>query len=383
MPMFACVLLLGAAAPPVEVALLDGTSLAGPLLGLNGEGLIVRADGKPRTVPLDQVFVIDFAAADAGEPPAPAALAMTTGGSVLRGDRVGIADRDLTLQTGDESLTLPIADIVSVLLRPADPADRAAWRAEAVQPRSGDILVAFREGKTFTLEGIFGDLDESGLTFLLDGDPIPVKPERLHALHFGRRQPTTPAALVRDTAGNRWAADSLTFTGDGLTIAAPDGRTRTVRTDDLVQIDFAQGRIRYLSDVEPVLLQQTPYVDVVWEPRRDRNLYGDPLAVAGVRYRRGLSLHSRTVLEYDLDGDYRLLRLEAGIDDSASGKGDADLILSADASELARHRLRAGEPATAVEIDLTGRRRLTVELDFGANLDVGDHAVLGNARLIK
>ena len=41
------------------------------------------------------------------------------------------------------------------------------------------------------------------------------------------------------------------------------------------------------------------------------------------------------------------------------------------------------DPAKPLELDIRGVRRLTVRVDFGKDLDVGDHLDLCEARLVK
>ena len=57
-------------------------------------------------------------------------------------------------------------------------------------------------------------------------------------------------------------------------------------------------------------------------------------------------------------------------------RGDGKIALGGDA-------LRRTEPPRAIDVDVTGVRRLTILADFTGDLDVAGHAVLGDARVSK
>ena len=48
-----------------------------------------------------------------------------------------------------------------------------------------------------------------------------------------------------------------------------------------------------------------------------------------------------------------------------------------------RQAISGKDDARSIELDLTGVKRLTILVDFGEQLDIGDHLLLCNARLTK
>ena len=56
----------------------------------------------------------------------------------------------------------------------------------------------------------------------------------------------------------------------------------------------------FLSDLTPAKVEETPYFGHRLPWRRDVNLTGEPLKINGQSFDRGLAVHSRCILTYDL-----------------------------------------------------------------------------------
>jgi hypothetical protein len=174
------------------------------------------------------------------------------------------------------------------------------------------------------------------------------------------------------------------ITPTGLSVARPLNR--------IVQIDFSGGKVLYLSDVKPEDVHWTPYFDAgkpppavaqFYAPRCDRNFDGGPLQLAGVQYRKGVALRSRTEVVYRLPEGYSRFRAVAGIDDAVRPGGRVRLIIRGDGRDLLDLSVAGSNPPRPVDLDLTGVRRLAIVVDFGESLNAGDYLLLGNARLSK
>ena len=111
----------------------------------------------------------------------------------------------------------------------------------------------------------------------------------------------------------------------------------------------------YLSDLEPSKVEETPFFGLRLPWRRDVNLLGEPLKMNGQGFERGLAVHSRCVLTYDLDGRYATFEAIVGFDDAAKGKGRVDCRVFADGKELyADPDLRADGPPKALTLPVSG-----------------------------
>ena len=167
---------------------------------------------------------------------------------------------------------------------------------------------------------------------------------------------------------------------------------RASRSTRSSQIDFSGGKIVYLSDLKPESVRWTPYFGVGKPPPAVRAVLRPAVRPrlrvaarcnwAASSYRKGLALHSRTEMVYRLPDRFSRFRAMAGIDDAVRPGGKVRLVIRGD-DRAVRRRHHRQRPPRPIDLDLTGVRRLTIVVDFGDSLSVGDHLLLCNARLSK
>lgn len=150
------------------------------------------------------------------------------------------------------------------------------------------------------------------------------------------------------------------------------------------RVTFASDRVLFLSQAQPVAVEETPVLGRAFPYRKDLSVSGDPLRLGGRTYRRGLGVHSRCALEYVLGGRYRSFAAVIGIDDSAGGRGSVTFRVLADGKELFKREKTGASKPEPISLPMDGVERLRLEVDFGADgLDVGDHADWADARVSR
>jgi len=150
------------------------------------------------------------------------------------------------------------------------------------------------------------------------------------------------------------------------------------------EIRFRGGKLTWLSDLDPVKAEVTPFFNRAWPWRKDRSVWDNPLTVAGVVYARGLGTHSRTPLTYDIGAEYVRLISDLGIDDETRGTGTATVSVTGDGRMLlAPFEVTGGGRPRRLKLNVAGVRHLTLLVDFGRDQDTGDHVDWLNARLIR
>ena len=126
---------------------------------------------------------------------------------------------------------------------------------------------------------------------------------------------------------------------------------------------LVMGREEYQANV-------TPFFDITWKYRRDKNLDGNPLQVGGKTYTRGLSIHSKTLLRYSIGSEYRRFQTVMGIDDELArrGLGDVHVVISGDGKPLWEGDVKGTDEPRPLDLDVTGVRDLEILVDFGGDL---------------
>ncbi len=254
-----------------------------------------------------------------------------------------------------------------------NPAPPATVEGDAVLVESGLLggrLLGLREGK---------------LRFqsTLDPEPLAIAIEEIRGARLAvpRKRIDVPRLRARLAPG-RPGLDLLPV-ADGLVLAVAP----TIRIDPTglggLALRVEGGRRTYLSDLNPATVREEGMFGVVWPFARDQAISGGLLRVAGISYAKGISVHSAATLTWNLDAAYVRLRTQIGICDSVAPEGDCVGILAGDGRELWRARVRGGDPVRALDLDLSGVKVLTLTVETGEHLDIGDHLVLADAQLVR
>jgi NPCBM/NEW2 domain len=297
---------------------------------------------------------------------------------------------------------LPLTVVQSVRFAAPDAKVDAAWSPLVEKAPKKDQVVVRKGDVLDHLDGVIGSLDGTSLKFQLDGDDIPVKRERIFGLIYAKRESVANKALsaVDLVSNDRLAARSVSFDQETWKVKLASGAEVSVPQSQVAMIDFSLGKIAYLSNLEPREVKYTPYIDFVFEYRRDRMVHGGPLSVGGKTYAKGLGLHSRTLLKYRIGGDYRRFQTIMGIDDSlrSGGSGDVDVVIKGDGRTLFKgpvsiyERIEKGaanstEPRLMqpinLDLDVTGVVELEILVDYGEKDDIGDCLNLADAKVVK
>jgi hypothetical protein len=91
------------------------------------------------------------------------------------------------------------------------------------------------------------------------------------------------------------------------------------------------------------------------------------------------------VLHYDIGRRFERFRAKVGFQQPEGKSGRATIRVVGDGDKLL-HEIpdaRGDQPAADLDIPVAGVSRLTLEVDFGADQDVGDRVAWANARLIR
>lgn len=235
-------------------------------------------------------------------------------------------------------------------------------------------------------------------------------------------QPNEFQVLVSCRSGERFTGKLLKTEGRRyliqsyvLKLAETDDRpagpvTITVHEDRIARMTFSHGSFAYLSDMTPKAAPGTNKPAVIeypffggeramprdpdeywWHYRRDRAVGGGELTLRDenkrrVVYAKGLGCHSYCRITFELNAQFNQFLAEIGVDEAATGAGSVVFRVFADSETEPRFDsgvVRRSAAAQSIAIDVTGVRYLHLEVDFGDNGDIQDHANWARARIIR
>lgn len=400
--LFICVFVMAnvlTAAPASEVKTLSGASYDGVVTRLTADAAQLKLkDGATKEIPLAEVLSIELSAPpNEAAPPAGQAIhrVRLIDGSQLLAEQVTFNGSQVALKLrGGQAASLDLAGVASILLDAHDPKNLAEFQAALPRTQKGDVvcLVSRQDPKAInTFEGVIGIADGQGQTlrFTPDGgEPVQLAISRLRSLAFARSgtKPEAKLGKLIDRHQNQFALSHVEMNMNGVKIETPTGLRLDLPLADAIRIDLSQGKLVYVSDLEPTYLDTE---HVVYVPPanlkygRDRTLRGTPISVGRKQYAKGLSLHAKTVLEYEVAG-YNFFRCTLGLDDSVSRVGAAAVRIEGDGKELFSQAVGLSDAKPhEVELKIAGVKRLRLIVDYGDDLDLGDHVDFADARIMK
>jgi hypothetical protein len=383
------------AADPPELRPLKGDKVKGDLVSLTDKDIVLQVNGKPLSTPVEGTLQLEFRAPT--NPTGSYTQVELTDGSILRCAEVQFKGGDaiLSLVSG-QTATVPMRLLSSVMKEANDVKLGAAWKELlGSSKRAYDALVIKKQSGSLGFgEGTFYEASSDGKTigFKRQGseDKENFSLEKIHGMVFSRQpDPNMPSRLceVLDVQGARLFAKSAALKEGKIVVETQCGARIDYTPDALAKLDYSKGKLTYLSqmDLARVKLVQVPYLNSP-EFKRDHNVDGGELRLAGKKYETGLGMHARTEVTFDLEGEYREFKAVAGIDDNVSqGDGSPVVVrIEGDGKELLTLSLTRKDGAKAINLNIKDVQKLRVIVDKSPDsLGIGSHMDLADARVNK
>jgi hypothetical protein len=376
----------------------DGATqkITGDLVGLTEKQVVIKSGTEEITVPIDQVLTLDLKADDKLFPRnAKYSDVELTDGTLLHCKKVDIKGKEVELTTlAGQQIKVPLEEIGYVIGEAHEPKNVQTVQTQFLggKRRSRDILLAKgADGQINGLPGTLGDADPKGETiaFTREGSNTKLQVPLARAagmifLRTPKADAAIPVCKLTDNHKNTVMVSTVALTPAGLTVSTPSGAKIEYPRELVAQLDFSKGKLTYLSDLTPAEVVETNNLDRVEHYRRNENLEGEKLTLAGTAYDKGLALHAYTALTYRLDGDYQFFSAVIGVDDNVGGSDGPTLVrLEGDGREIKTWTVARKDKPLTVRIPVRDVHRLKVVVSSGELLDLGKHVNLADAKLSK
>ncbi len=391
-PVLLVVVFCGTAAATEFVTIADKT-ISGELGGVSEDGIvtIVPDVGEPSTVSADELKLVRFGRGREAEEPLSGVVAYLTGGDRITGEMVGASKSQVTINSRAlGEVSVPLGNVLAVEFRRAGERVRnaAEMREEMLEHEDeNDIFIAVSGDR---LAGILAGFEDDQVVLRTDVGETKLGLARLFGIALGAREATEPPESLLAVAH---CTDGSVVTGQllesdaGVRLALVAGPEVTVPTRRMVEMLFKQGKLVYLSDLEPVEQETRPYFsgDHTWPYQSDLSYDRTPIRLGGETYRKGLGMFSGMTLTYRLDGEFSRFASLVGIDDAdVNHLGNVDVRVLADGEErFKKTGLTRETGPVRVDIPVEGVERLTLVVEFGQNMHFGDLTSWADARLVR
>ena len=373
-----------------RLVLLDGSAVSDTVTGIRDDGSVERQSRKTR-LDLQGLRRIERPVKPDAPKPARCDVFLVSGGVLRARDVTFAAERFSVRWAYGGKLVLPLALVRAVRLgkmpdaksEALPPAFEAA--RESAEARR-DELFALVDKKLQVVRGGLQAIAARDVAFVWSDAERKVARPKVFGIvlaHHGAKPDLTGQCLVRLKDGSSLWASVARLEGGSLHLRLGTDLTLAVPWNAVCRLDVRSTRMTFLSDLDPVEVEQQALVTYPGPWRRDRNVVGGPLLLGKTLFEKGLGVHARCRLVYALDGRYDVLAATIGLDASAGGRGDCIFQVSADGRELFKKRLRGSDRPCPVRVKLAKAQRLALLVDWGDDLDLADRANWCDARVLK
>lgn len=158
-----------------------------------------------------------------------------------------------------------------------------------------------------------------------------------------------------------------------------------IDVEETSQVQVLGGRVQYLSQLQPVEVRERAVLATPQPYRMDRSCQGDPISIASQRYPWGIGVHADSELTFALGGKFKEFRSDVGIASRMGGRGSVVFTVLGDGRALYTSGVLkgTGKKPTHVKTSVKGIKKLTLKVTSAGDLDLGDAANWGAARILR
>jgi hypothetical protein len=388
-----------------------GKRISGKLVGVDAQGVTFSSGEAQAKIPGKDIVVIDF-----GNPVASVPKDKESGrelktievelidGSIFRCAKFVLKEKKVEAEVfpgakgeAPPAFEMPITALFSVMRDAGDAKHREAWKKMLAARGKRDLYVIREPDALNFVQGTIlgGTADGTEINFEKeDGTKSALRQSRAGGYVFAQVLPKeVPQMLckVNDVFGNSLVAQSIELGSSGVTVKTLAGVVvRYPSTATLSKLDYSQGNVAYLSDLNPQIDAPAIPMDekelrlnVAAPLLRDSGLAGEALKLGTEIFPKGLLIAPDTVLTYTLNGDYREFKAVVGIPDyTPDANLEAKLTIEADGRAVFSETIKRKDKPKGVSLDVKGVKalRIVVEADFAVN---GNRVLLGAAVVQK
>lgn len=378
---------------PDRLVLLDGTIVTGTVTSIRPDGNVILGNAE-NPLQLNRLRRIERGArASQGGPAANQGGRLVVellGGGRLMAGGLKISGQKCRIPWQYGEISLPLEAVRAVRLQPER--ENADFERALAGHGESDRLFARTDEKLVMIEGFIEELDDEQAVFQWNDQRQTIPRARLFGVimavvgsvpdHAGQCLLElddgccvwgTIESLQTDTA-SRPANLVFRFNRDAEV---------TVPWDRVARVCVQSDRLVYVSDLKPFVVDEEPVVAFPRPWQRDRSVGGRRLTLGTRTFSKGIGVQARSRLVLKVEGEFELMTATVGIDAETGGRGDCVFIVLGDGKELFWKHVRGTDPPGDLRVDLRGVKEVTLLVEPGNDLDLGDHADWCDACFIR
>ena len=367
------------------IELVDGSRIEGAIRSIDAQGLFTGTN-LPDSLKLDDVVSLDSGKSVERIPKFDATIHLTDGGKLYVREPA-ISEEKVVFRSGSELSEVPLQSLKAIVWRESPTVDR---QLNNPSPDKDAVMVDTPDGER-GVEGIVELLDNERLQINYQSRSRTIGLSKINAIvmaNLGMDPPSGPIATITMTDGSTVAGAISMMSGGALSVQLTGGSINLM-VKNIAKIEIPSDRLIFLSDLEPVEVQQNTDFAVFRPWQKDRSVENNPMTIRYgstdkvMEIKKGLGTQAFSLLTFNNSEAFDRFNAVVGIEGETRGRGDCQMVVMGDGIELWSQRVRGTDDPVEIDVEIEDINQITLVVYPGENFDLGDHANWGNARFVK
>jgi hypothetical protein len=373
---------LGAA----TIELIDGSQFNGSIQSIDASGGVL-GEGVPLGLKVSEILSIQTDRQPQSGAESEITIHLVGGGKLMAG-RPSMAGEKTRFQSDVGVSELPLQSIRAIVWS-SSPGVQAAIKEPSAE---NDKVIVQTDAGERTVEGVLEGIDAEQIQLNYQGESRKIGLSKIKAIvtaDLGFKKPDGSMAAINLLDGSQIVGVVSELTDGILKITLAGDASVGLKTEAIENIAIASDRILFLSDAQPIDVQEKSVFAIQRPWKRNRSVEDNPLRLgsdsAGKTsvFKKGLGTQAFCRLEFANTNEFDRFNAIVGIDAETGGRGDCQVVVRGDGIELWSQRVRATDDPHKVGVDITGIKKITLIVYPGEEFDLGDHVDWCDARFLK
>jgi len=371
---------------PSKIDLIDGSTIDGAIKSIDRDGKVV-GDGIPDGLNFSNILLIQTQRKTQSNADFDVMI-YPVGGGKLKASNPSVSDEKTLFQSTVGAHELPLQSVRAIVWT-SSPGVIDAIKEPSTE--NDKVIVETADGERI-VEGILEGIDSEHVHINYKGESRKIGLAKIKAVvtaDLGLAKTVGSTATVNLIDGSQ-VIGVISELADGVMQAQVDGDAFVgLRTETIVNITISSDRVQYLSDADPVDVQEKSVFAVQRSWTRDRSVENKPLTIGldstgkTINFNKGLGTQAFSRLEFANNNQFDRFSAIVGIDVETDGRGDCQVVVRGDGIELWAQRVRASDEPHKLDLDIAGIKKIALIVYPGEEFDLGDHVDWGDARFLK
>lgn len=370
----------------VTVQQFDGSSITGSIDSIDADGTLF-GNGLPGKLNLRDVLAIETSLTVERKSEFNVAVQLVLGGQLLVRNPA-INAETLQFESAAGINQIPLQSMRGIVWQNSTSVEQLL---AAPSKAEDTVFVETAEGER-QVSGIIESLDQQKLQLDYQNESRSIGVAKIRAVvmaDLGLPAPSGSLATVQLSDGSTVVGVIAQLIAGTLSLQTQVGQTIALESSRIIGISIRSDRQQFLSDLQPVDVQQRTEFAAQRSWRPDRSVENNRLSIRlgksdqVVEFNKGLGTQAFTQLDFANVGEFATLRATVGIDAETLGRGDCQMVVRGDGIELWSRQVRGSDEPHEINLKIDGISTISLVVYPGADFDLADHADWGNARFAK